>query len=105
MEPTDFLKLIKNSKCLIGNSSVGIREAAFLGIPVVNIGGRQIGRERGSNVMDIGYDAEAIIEGTKAQIAHGSYASDTIYGTGDAGKNIANVLAQIAPSINKMLTY
>ena len=99
------MKLIKNSKCLIGNSSVGIREAAFLGIPVVNIGGRQIGRERGSNVMDIGYDTYAILEGTRAQIAHGSYISDTIYGTGDAGKNIANVLASVTPTINKMLTY
>ena len=47
MEPVDFLKLIKNSKCLVGNSSVGIRESAFLGIPVVNIGTRQMdGKEQ-----------------------------------------------------------
>ncbi len=39
-----------NSRCLVGNSSVGIRECSFLGVPVVNIGTRQLGRERGHNV-------------------------------------------------------
>ena len=47
LEPQDFLKLIKNSKCFIGNSSAGIREGAFLGVPVVNIGTRQNRRMRG----------------------------------------------------------
>jgi UDP-hydrolysing UDP-N-acetyl-D-glucosamine 2-epimerase len=40
MAPHDFLRLLINSKCLMGNSSVGIRECAFLGVPVVNIGSR-----------------------------------------------------------------
>ena len=53
MEPTDFLRLIYNARCLIGNSSVGIRESSFLGIPVVNIGSRQNGRERGRNVAAV----------------------------------------------------
>ncbi|MDO3384247.1 UDP-N-acetylglucosamine 2-epimerase, partial [Gilvimarinus sp. SDUM040013] len=35
MEPNDFLRLLKNSQCLIGNSSVGIRECSYLGVPVV----------------------------------------------------------------------
>jgi len=46
MEPQDFLRLLVNSKCLIGNSSVGIRECAYLGVPVVNIGTRQNRRSR-----------------------------------------------------------
>ena len=41
----DFLKLLVNSKCLIGNSSVGIK-SVFLGVPVVNIGTRQNKRKR-----------------------------------------------------------
>jgi len=41
MEPNDFLHLLKGSKCLIGNSSVGIRECSYIGVPVVNIGTRQ----------------------------------------------------------------
>ncbi|MFT4850381.1 MAG: UDP-hydrolyzing UDP-N-acetyl-D-glucosamine 2-epimerase, partial [Sediminicola sp.] len=47
MEPLDFLRLLKNSSCLIGNSSVGIRECSYLGVPVVNLGTRQKRRLRG----------------------------------------------------------
>ena len=45
--PEDYLKLINNTLCLIGNSSSGIRESSILGLPVVNIGNRQTGREKG----------------------------------------------------------
>ena len=60
--PEDFLKLLMNSSCLIGNSSTGIRECSFLGIPVVNIGSRQNGRLRGSNVIDVNYDINEIYQ-------------------------------------------
>jgi UDP-N-acetylglucosamine 2-epimerase len=60
MEPYDFLLLLKNARCLIGNSSVGIRESSFMGVPVVNIGSRQSGRERGRNVIDTDYDKKSI---------------------------------------------
>ena len=56
MSPTDFLRLLYNSRCLVGNSSVGVRECSFLGVPAVNIGSRQDGRDRGANVLDVGYD-------------------------------------------------
>ena len=61
MAPTDFLRLLYNSRCLIGNSSVGIRECSFLGVPVVNIGSRQSGRDRGQNVIDVDYSRTAIL--------------------------------------------
>ncbi len=105
MEPIDFLKLLKNSKCLIGNSSVGIRECSFLGVPVVNIGSRQRGRERGSNVIDTGYDKEAIKKGILKQINHGPYKSESIYGNGDAGEKIASQIATVPLSIDKIITY
>lgn len=105
MEPNDFLRLIKNAQCLIGNSSVGIRESAYLGIPVVNIGGRQAGRERGQNVTDVGYNKEEIKEAIKKQIAHGHYESDRIYGDGTAGQQIADLLATAPLSIEKILMY
>ena len=60
MEGEDFLRLLINSSCLIGNSSVGIRECAYLGVPVVNIGTRQNKRERGNNVIDVNYDKNEI---------------------------------------------
>lgn len=105
MEPNDFLRLLYNSKCLIGNSSVGVRECAYLGIPVVNIGSRQNGRDRGKNIIDVGYDKAAIVSAAQKQIAHGRYEPDYIYGNGNAGANIANLLATVSPRINKKITY
>lgn len=100
MEPRQFLRLLKNSSCLVGNSSVGIRECSFLGIPVVNIGNRQSGRERGRNVIDVDYDSDAIYEAIKFQIDHGSYPQDSIYGNGNSGEKIAALLASVSLSIN-----
>lgn len=104
-EPLHFLKLIQNSSCLIGNSSTGIREASFLGIPVVNIGTRQAGRERGNNVTDTDYDCEKIVKAVNNQLLHGPYPCETIYGSGHAGKEIAELLATIPFITDKKLDY
>lgn len=105
MEGRDFLRLLKNSQCLIGNSSAGIRECAYLGIPVVNIGDRQNGRQRGENVIDTGYDRSEIIAGVKKQIAHGHYASDKIYGNGNSGAIIAERLRSEPLTFAKVIAY
>jgi UDP-N-acetylglucosamine 2-epimerase len=105
MEPTDFLKLIYNSKCLIGNSSVGVRESCYLGIPVVNIGSRQGGRERSPNIIDVDYNRNDIEAAIQKQIAHGRYESDHLYGDGRAGENIANLLATVELKFDKKLAY
>lgn len=104
-EPTDFLKLLKNSKCLIGNSSVGIRECGFLGVPVVNIGSRQDGRSRALNVYDCGYNEGEIMKGIKYQINHGQYNSQFVYGNGSAGIEIAKALATFELDYHKKITY
>jgi UDP-hydrolysing UDP-N-acetyl-D-glucosamine 2-epimerase len=105
MEGRDFLKLLANSACLIGNSSVGIRECSHLGIPVVNIGTRQNRRQRGQNVLDINYDEDQIMAAINSQISHGKYKAENIYGKGQSGLKIANILAQSNPKINKTITY
>lgn len=105
MEPLDFLKLIKNSKCLIGNSSVGIRESAFLGIPVVNIGTRQHGRQRAKSVIDSIYNKVEIKNAIKKHLEHGHYDSEFIYGDGFAGKKIAEALATCELKFHKTITY
>lgn len=105
MEPSDFLRLLYNADVLIGNSSVGIRECAFLGIPVINIGVRQNRRDRGHNVIDVGYDS-AEIKGALAQFKlNGRPASSDIYGGGDAGRNIAEVLTQVPLQFHKTIVY
>ncbi|AOW21977.1 UDP-N-acetylglucosamine 2-epimerase [Urechidicola croceus] len=105
MEPNDFLRLLKNSKCLIGNSSVGIRECAYLGVPVVNIGTRQNRRERGKNVIDVMYEKDAIKDAVKNRIDSEIIVSEHIYGDGEAGKRIAEVLASIQLHFHKTITY
>lgn len=105
MEGTDFLKLLRNSKCLVGNSSVGVRECSYLGIPVVNIGGRQAGRDRGVNVIDVDYDREEIMAAVERHLSNGTYPSDPIYGDGHAGERIAQLLATEPLRIEKRLAY
>lgn len=105
MEPEDFLRLIYNSRCLIGNSSVGIREASYLGVPTVNIGTREAGRERGRNVLDADYDKAQIKAAIQKQLVNGRYPSDSLYGHGGAGQTIAGILRDVPLKFEKRLSY
>jgi UDP-hydrolysing UDP-N-acetyl-D-glucosamine 2-epimerase len=105
MEPQDFLRLLVNSRCLIGNSSVGIRECAYLGVPVVNIGSRQNKRDRGCNVIDVDYYAHAIKTAIQTWLKRGGAESSSIYGGGNAGENIANLLIQLPLIFHKTIEY
>jgi len=99
--PEDYIKLLSNCAVIVGNSSSGIREAAFLGVPAVNIGTRQQGRQRGKNVIDVPYDKESIKWGVMRQLANGRFAPDYTYGDGKAGQRIAEILAVHRPPIQK----
>lgn len=105
MEPTDFLRLLVGARCLVGNSSVGIRECAYLGVPTVNIGSRQSGRDRGRNVIDVEHDRAEIVSAIGRHLANGRCGSDPIYGDGRAGERIAELLARQPLGIEKRLTY
>lgn len=100
--PTDFLELLNHCSCIVGNSSVAIREASFLGAPAVNIGNRQRGRERGPNVVDVRHDANEIKRAVSAQLTHGRYPGVTLYGDGSAGERIAMKLADALPGRDKI---
>lgn len=105
MLPDDFLKLLYNSRCIIGNSSVAIRECSFLGIPAVNIGSREQGRERGRNVIDVVHERSEISSAIRRHLSNGHYPFDPIYGNGKAGERIAQVLAEVPLHFQKRLTY
>jgi len=105
MEPEDFLKLLVNSSCLIGNSSVGIRECSYLGVPVVNIGSRQNRRERGENIIDCYYDRKEIHDAVGTWLKKGKPPQSFIYGGGDAGQKLADLLAQVDFRYHKTITY
>jgi UDP-hydrolysing UDP-N-acetyl-D-glucosamine 2-epimerase len=89
----EFVALLKQSACLVGNSSAGIKECSYLGTPVVNIGARQEGRLHAGNVAHVPYDAAAIREAIAAQVAHGRYAPSLIYYRPDTSQRIAELLA------------
>jgi UDP-hydrolysing UDP-N-acetyl-D-glucosamine 2-epimerase len=103
--PESFLRILNRCGCIIGNSSAAIRECAFLGVPAVNIGSRQDGRERGGNVLDVPHDRERIMEAARMQLSHGRFPSDPVYGDGQAGPRIAELLASVPLSIEKRLAY
>lgn len=101
----DYARIIYNSKCLIGNSSSGIREGSFLGVPSVNIGTRQEGREHGENVIHADYDSNKIYNAIKFQMKHGKYPRSSLFGDGNAGTKIADILSTCNLKIQKKLTY
>jgi UDP-hydrolysing UDP-N-acetyl-D-glucosamine 2-epimerase len=104
MEGKDFLHLLHHADCLIGNSSVGIRECAYLGVPVVNIGTRQNRRDRGSNVIDVTYDVTAIKNAIEERSISSKKVSN-VYGGGDAGMQIAELLEQLPLQFHKTIMY
>lgn len=55
-----FLTLLKNAKFIIGNSSAGIREAPYYGVPIINIGTRQQNRAGGAAIVNVDYETESI---------------------------------------------
>jgi GDP/UDP-N,N'-diacetylbacillosamine 2-epimerase (hydrolysing) len=96
----DYLSLMRSADLMVGNSSSGIIEAPSFGIPVVNIGTRQIGRQRGQNVIDVDYDKDAIIKAINIGLYDKDFkckASKCISpsGNGHAGTKVARILESI----------
>ncbi len=104
-EPEIYLSVISNAMCLIGNSSSAIREGSYMGIPAVNIGSRQTNRETGENVTHVGYSKVEIIRAITEQLEHGSYQPTSLYGDGQAGRKIVEILAEARFHLQKTLQY
>jgi UDP-hydrolysing UDP-N-acetyl-D-glucosamine 2-epimerase len=101
----EYAAALRHTACLVGNSSSGIREAAFLGTPAVNVGTRQVGRERAANVVDVPCEQLVIADAVRRQMAHGRYAPDRRYGDGKAGEKIAAFLASYWPPLDKSIGF
>lgn len=101
-----YIRLMRRTACLVGNSSSGLRDGAYIGTPAVNIGSRQDARERADNVIDAENTVEAIEVAIRKQIEHGRYESADTYGDGKAGVRIADILAKLGPvEVQKQITY
>ncbi len=106
LENKYYIQLLNNAKCIIGNSSSGIREASFIGLPSINIGNRQANRERGPNVADVDHNKKKILKTFKKQINQKKLKRSFLYGKGDAGKNMLETILKIKNfQIDKKLNY
>jgi len=109
----EYLSLLKNASVLIGNSSSGIIEAPSLGVPVVNIGSRQQGRQRGINVIDVNYNKDEIIRAIRKSLEDTVFIKkvrqcNNPYGDGKSSEKIVEILRtiKIDPSlIQKRMIY
>ncbi len=96
----DFLSLMSHSSLMIGNSSAGIREAPSFKLPVINIGSRQNGRLRASNVIDVDHDTKQIKDAINKVFSDQEF-RDSLknlknpYGDGTAAKRIVDVLSSV----------
>jgi len=100
-----YVRLMLSCACAVGNSSAPLREGAFIGVPTVNVGTRQQGRDRADNAIDAGYDRREIVAAINRQLAHGRYPSNHLYGDGGAGARIAKVLVDAPLRVQKRLSY
>lgn len=105
LTPDDYLKVLANAACAIGNSSSFVRDASYFGTPVVLVGNRQEGRETDAHVLPTVPKAEAILAATRQQIEHGRYAPSTLYGNGHISERIAQALCDLQPYVQKRLHY
>jgi len=103
--PEDYLRVMANSACLIGNSSSFIRESSILGIPVVLVGDRQLGREKDINVQSVEPDRERIKAAVRWQLGRGLYKSSSLYGDGKVAARIADTIARVELYSQKTLAY
>jgi len=100
-----FARLMAHCECIVGNSSSALREGAFLGVPAVTVGTRQRNREHGQNVVEVGHEVDGIADAIRAQVDHGPYAPEPLFGDGTAGEKIADILATVRPTVQKQLHY
>ncbi len=95
LSPEEYARLLYNCQCAVGNSSSFIKEGAFLGVPAVLVGRRQEGREIGRNILFHNVDGKQIEGCLREALRHGRPKPDFCFGDGTAGKQVAEILANI----------
>ncbi len=103
--PEDYLRVLSNASCAIGNSSSFVRDASFFGTPVVLVGDRQDGREIDTHVTPVRPTTDEIEVAIRSQLEHGRYQPSTLYGDGQVSKRIATALVSLEPYVQKRLDY
>ncbi len=105
LSPENYLKVLANATCAIGNSSSFVRDASYFGTPVVLAGARQEGREIDEHVLSVPVRSQEIVSGVEYQLAHGRYYPSVLYGDGHVARRISDSLAHLRPYVQKRLHY
>jgi UDP-hydrolysing UDP-N-acetyl-D-glucosamine 2-epimerase len=105
VSPEIFIRLALRAEIMLGNSSFGIRESSFIGLPVINIGERQQGRQRGNNVLDLLSPKDSELNLQILKMAGRKFSSSNLYGDGDAGLKSAQAISQWVPSLKRRTQY
>lgn len=105
LSPHKYLKMLSKAACAVGNSSSFVRDASYLGTPVVLVGNRQDGRETDVHVIRARPCVDEIVAAVERQVAHGRYAPSTLYGDGHVSERIAEAIARLTPYVQKRLHY
>ena len=106
LEQKYFYHFLKKTKCLLGNSSSGLREGCYIGVKNICIGTRQNGREIGKNTIMIKSDYKSIYNSLKNVLdSKKKFKKDYRYGKGNSGKKIVNILEKIEISSQKKLNF
>jgi UDP-hydrolysing UDP-N-acetyl-D-glucosamine 2-epimerase len=108
-----YLSLLNNASVLIGNSSSGIIETPSFNLPVINIGMRQGGRERSTNVIDVPHEKNAIILAIKKALYDKKFMKcvkrcKNPYDDGHAARKIVKVLSTVKldkKMLQKQMSY
>lgn len=87
-----FLTLLKNSRFIIGNSSAGIREAPFYGIPSINVGTRQNNRATAPSIINCDYDVASILQAIALGKTMHAHAPNTAFGQGNSTELFARII-------------
>jgi len=103
LDPQVYIPLLNNASCAIGNSSSFIRDASFLGTPIVLVGSRQDGRERSDAVIRVDPSSNEIILKVKEQISHGKYECSDLYGAEGVSKKITERIKKLKKYSQKRL--
>ena len=105
LPPEEYLKVLANTACAVGNSSSFVRDAGYFGTPVVLVGQRQAGRETDLHVTRVTPNKTEISQAIRQQLSHGRYKPSTLYGDGHVSQRIADGLATLNPYIQKRLHF
>jgi len=104
-EPEEYIPLLNGAVCAVGNSSSFVRDASFLGTPIVLIGSRQNGRECCSSVMKVSPIKKDIIIAIKKQLRHGVYKTSSLYGSIGVSLKIVSKIKELKVYTQKKIRF